>query len=140
MLEEHVVTHRINKRPQSFRLANSAFASQHRPCPRECFLANVLDRRSKTKSPTEFEFNQGAEILDEVALCPRVPRAQPLQIQCVKSVEFHFLFCFPSTAPNSRKHPSASYEKNFGNISVLFRTRSFAVALTPKQCAWLSTP
>ena len=95
MLQQHVVTHRVDERPQSLRLAYSSLASQYCPRPRECFLANVLDRRRKTESSTEFEFNQGAEILDEVPLCPRVSRAQSLQIQCIKSVEFHWLFASP---------------------------------------------
>src|SRR4029077_11953499 len=68
-----------------------SLASHRRPRSDKCFLANVLDRRRRTQSATELEFDESAKILGEVLLRPRISRTKPLQIQCVKSVEFHWL-------------------------------------------------
>jgi len=76
MLEENVVAHIVNKRPQAFRLAQALIAAQHIKDPRECFLANIVDGMGGLKARPELQLEQSSKICDKMLLCLPVSRAK----------------------------------------------------------------
>jgi len=50
MLEENVVAHVVNERPQAFRSAQTLIPAQDIKDPRECFLANIVNGVGRLKA------------------------------------------------------------------------------------------